>query len=802
VKNALPVRRRALALIDLLKNRLSPFSTPLSGFCLLLIGALIFRDFLFDGAVLLYKDIGSDSINSYYPDFVHLSNYIRNQGFPSWSFYVGMGQDLSYATGYLIWQPVSWLPKHLIAHALVFQHLAKILIAGLLFFRFLRLFRLLSPAPLLGSLLLSFSAYMCMGSCWYPLADEVVCFTAILLGAEEAVRYGRWLVLALAVTLVGMITPFHLYLAALFLVAYVPIRLFVQYPGQPRIILRVCFVVGAVATLGVGLGAVVTMPYLHSVLNSPRGSGTTSLVGILSSSPLFALAPPLHNITATLRPFANDMLGAGDAFRGWQNYLEAPITYCGLLCLLLFPQAFVRAPRSRMIIFGLFLAGILIPTIFPWFRYLFWLFQGNYYRTHSLFSILGIITLSMVAFSRYMGGQAFSLWVLAATELVLLGTLYLPFQRFQALIDPHLQHATTIFLLSNGLLLTTGQVMKRQHVAAFLIAVVAIIELITFDRLTVFNRKTVTKQELGARVGYNDETADAVRDIKTGDESFFRVTKLRPSGLSDVTSLNDAMVFGYYGTSSYSSFNSVHYTNFLTAVGAIPPNSEVNTRWSIGLADSAVLSAFACEKYVLTDDPARFQASFQYEPVRSYGKDFLFRNQLFLPFGLVYDHYIAENVFLRLPGWEKQEALLRAVVLSNENVAEKQGLSQLTISELEQDVNVTPLPDTIAERRSTAFNLNSFRQTQIAGSVHLEQKGILVFQTPFDQGWRAVQNGRVAPVLKVDVGLLGVGLDAGEHRVELHYGNPFLFPALGVTLASFLILAAGLWRWPRLGLPT
>jgi uncharacterized membrane protein YfhO len=74
-------------------------------------------------------------------------------------------------------------------------------------------------------------------------------------------------------------------------------------------------------------------------------------------------------------------------------------------------------------------------------------------------------------------------------------------------------------------------------------------------------------------------------------------------------------------------------------------------------------------------------------------------------------------------------------------------------------------------------------------------------QTPFDRGWRARQDGQAAPVLKVDVGLLGVGLDAGEHKVELHYRNPFLVPALAATLASFLILAASLWRWPRLGLP-
>jgi uncharacterized membrane protein YfhO len=801
VKRNLSARRHPPATNVSWKNRLRPFLTLLPGSCLLLVGALIFWQFLFGDAVLLYKDIGSDSLNSYYPDFVHLSRYIRSQGFPSWSFYVGMGQDLAYATNYLIWQPVSWLPKELIAPALIFQHLGKILIAGLIFFRFLQLRRLHSPAPLLGALLLSFSAYMCMGSCWYPLADEVVCFAGILLGTEEAVQHGRWLILALAVVLVGMITPFHLYLCALFLLSYVPIRLFGQYGWQPRIILRTCFALAAIAALGVGLGAIVTLPYLQAVLNSPRGSGTTSAVAALSSFPLFGLESARHYITATFRPFANDMLGAGDDFHGWLNYLEAPLTYCGLLCLVIFPQVFVGAPRRRRIIYLLFLAGILIPTVFPWFRYLFWLFQGDYYRTYSLFLILGVITLSMIAFSRYIECRTLNLWVLAATTLVLVGTLYLPFDELQALVNPDLKLAATILLLLFSILLAAGQFMKRQTLAAYLILGLAAIELIRFDLITVSNRKTVTKQELKERVGYNDETVDAVRDIKASDDSFFRITKLRPSALSVFSSFNDAMVFGYYGTSSYSSFNSVNYTNFLTAVGAIPSNSETHTRWSMGLADSALLSAFACEKYVLVDDPTRFQTDLHYEPVQRYGKDFLFHNQLFLPLGLTYSHYMAEDVFLRLPGGEKQEALLRAVVLSNENEAEKQGLSQLTVSELEEDIRATPLPDVVATRRNTAFNLNSFRQTRIAGSVRLDQKGILVFQTPFDRGWRALQNGQVVPVLKVDVGLLGVGLDAGEHNVELHYRNPFLVPALGVTLASFLILAAGLWRWPRLGLP-
>jgi len=56
---------------------------------------------------------------------------------------------------------------------------------------------------------------------------------------------------------------------------------------------------------------------------------------------------------------------------------------------------------------------------------------------------------------------------------------------------------------------------------------------------------------------------------------------------------------------------------------------------------------------------------------------------------------------------------------------------------------------------NSAYNIRSFSQTRIDGSVHPDAKSIIVFQTPFDPGWQARQDGRVTPVLKVDVGLLG-----------------------------------------------
>ncbi|TMP93517.1 MAG: YfhO family protein, partial [Verrucomicrobia bacterium] len=342
---------------------LVPFLTAL---VLLLVGVLVFQNFLLGDKVLLYKDVGSDSINDSYPYFVHLSDYLRREGFPSWSFYVGMGQSLFYLTGNLIWEPVIWLPRELIAQALVFQHLLKTLVAGLLFFRFLQLRGINLCAALTGALLLSFSAYMCVGGCWIISADDVVGFTFLLFAVEEAISRSRWIYIPLAVALIGLVTVFYLYLSAVLLSLYVPMRLVEIYGWKPRVLSRVSAQLAAVAFLGIGLAAIICLGSAYSILNSPRGSGTIANFTWGPTPSLFQLESPLYYVTAALRPFSTDMVGTGDEFRGWENYFEAPMTYCGLLSLLMLPQAFIGATRRQRILCGLFLSFIVVPVVFPW----------------------------------------------------------------------------------------------------------------------------------------------------------------------------------------------------------------------------------------------------------------------------------------------------------------------------------------------------------------------------------------------------------------------------------------------------
>lgn len=104
------------------------------------------------------------------------------------------------------------------------------------------------------------------------------------------------------------------------------------------------------------------------------------------------------------------------------------MSYCGLLCLLLGPQIFVRAGRRARYWFGGLLAMVILPQIFPYFRYAFWLFSGDYYRNFS--HIYGIVmqVLALTVLYRIVSEKKINSWLLAGTLCFLLVVLFFPWE--------------------------------------------------------------------------------------------------------------------------------------------------------------------------------------------------------------------------------------------------------------------------------------------------------------------------------------------------------------------------------------
>lgn len=102
--------------------------------------------------------------------------------------------------------------------------------------------------------------------------------------------------------------------------------------------------------------------------------------------------------------------------------------------------------------------------------------------------------------------------------------------------------------------------------------------------------------------------------------------------------------------------------------------------------------------------------------------------------------------------------------------------------------------------QASAFQMDSFEETRIAGRITAETPGILLFSMPFDSGWQVLINGGQAETYAFDGGLLSVPMEAGSHSIELHFVPKKFHLALAISLLSlsaFLMVNGSIFKLYR-----
>ncbi|MGN0447548.1 MAG: YfhO family protein [Acutalibacteraceae bacterium] len=86
---------------------------------------------------------------------------------------------------------------------------------------------------------------------------------------------------------------------------------------------------------------------------------------------------------------------------------------------------------------------------------------------------------------------------------------------------------------------------------------------------------------------------------------------------------------------------------------------------------------------------------------------------------------------------------------------------------------------------SNQFNITSFDETNIEGTVVAQEDCLLYTSIPYDEGWQVYIDGKKAgenEIVKIGGALLGINLTKGSHNIELKYIVPGL--AAGVIISA------------------
>ncbi|MBR6178544.1 MAG: YfhO family protein [Bacteroidales bacterium] len=647
-------------------------------FLVVLAGVLSMYGF-FSGEYLFYfTGLADDSCCSQMISAMQAERLSSDGGATAYTFTTGMGDAMG--SGSFNVEPISfvvgWIKRFVSlfisydasSRSVVdfyFQFLVSFLGTALFTFLWLRTLNVSKYSSVLCSLIMAFSSSIVVLSLWrietfgFNLAFYLFAFEQLLV--KKRPYFFPFAVLMFASS------PFFLYLASLFLFIYMIMR-FVVIKAHFKTILSTCIWIFVMGLAGMLVGFPDIINSLITQLNTPRFAGN---VGFSTTAPSNILLTSTMAITTILRFFAHDIPGNDFSLSEWNNYLEAPAFYTGLLTLLLLPQIFQFLNRRKQIAYGSFLAFWVAVMIFPPLRRAIVLYAGDYYRYGiDFFITFAMIFVAAQSLSLIENLKRISVPILAGSLAVCIIALYgaanSELMVNNSTLKSNVVYFVIVFLvLHTGVLMWSANCTNRQLFK--IVQVVLVMIEVTFLTYSSFDgRDTVSKMEFDLnRNGIYDGTEKIVAKVKATDTAkFFRMEKDYKSSRQIHSNLNEASALGYFGTKNYSSFNQPYYVKFLSNTGHIAPHVESETRWISGFGPDPLGLSFAGIKYYLTKTDTMVARMPICQPFDTINGIHVIKVDKTLPLGFTVDRYIKAADFKKLISFHIEYAHIDNAVVS------------------------------------------------------------------------------------------------------------------------------------------
>lgn len=745
---------------------------------------LVFSEFLSGKFYLAYLDIGSDSYSQVVPYAMYLARSLSIDGFPGWSFHIGLGGPTTVMLGDLATLLSQSAGLENILPARIFFYLLKVMLGGSFFLLFVRHYLQRWESAVISALAYSFCGFMVINGQWDIEATAFVFYPLVLWAITRHLRTGGLLALPLVIAATLFFGTFFVSLGVFLMFAC---GAFVACSDSPKPALKSwAFRIFPLVALGYVLAAPYLLPVILQLTDSSRVGGGQSLVqGILSKS--LSVSDWSLVVAQIGGIFHKDIFGVGSNFRGYFNYLEAPGFFIGITLFLLIPQlwAGTRADKKALV---LTVVAFSVYILFPVFRYAAMGFAAPYFRISTLWvSMLGLI-LAAKAFDQVIV-QGVKLRLLAA-GLAIFGVLLAVTVLYAAqgtIWKAHVEKIATLAVLSTALLMLAHRKLVTPQRLPLALMLVVVVEIVAIARPSYVEGRAMVSPALNA---YEDKTPAALAAIRRLDGGSFRIEKDYNS-----VSLADAMAQDYMGIKSYS-LHSRGVVDFHIGAGLIPPTSEVvnYSNWLPNAGPRFMLNSLLSVKYFIAANAVDWPG---FVKVGNANGLHIYRNDMALPFGVVQPRQVTREALGKVTAKNGASAnILTDAALINAAVVEHPipGYGgMLDIETLAQSKSLS-LQDhyfaPVAVLQKTGLTVDHFSSNHITGQITPAEAGILVFSIPFNAGWTLKLDGLAVPLFRANFGMLAATVGSGTHSVELSFETPgrragWLLGALGLCALVF-----------------
>ena len=165
----------------------------------------------------------------------------------------------------------------------------------------------------------------------------------------------------------------------------------------------------------------------------------------------------------------------------------------------------------------------------------------------------------------------------------------------------------------------------------------------------------------------------------------------------------------------------------------------------------------------------------------------IYENQYYIPMGFSYDCYITRTEYDELTQSIRHLALLRAIVIEDEDEALYSGILKHLDDPSGQEYSADRYFEDCIDRKSMACSDFGRDNGGFTAAFSSQKERLVFFSVPYEGGWSATVNGEEAEIVKTNVGFMAVKVPAGESEIRFNYQTPGLKLGALVTLGGILL---------------
>lgn len=732
------------------------------------------------GYFVYYGDYNSQQI----PFYILANNAVRN-GQLGWNWFTDLGSDFigSYAF-YLIGSPYFWittiLPKSLITLSMPFLLSIKHGMASLTAYVFIRKFVRNKNACIIGGMLYAFSGFQIFNIFFNHFQDVTSFFPLMLIAMEEHINNNRKGIFALTVSLMAVLNYFFFTGQVIFLILYFLIRL--KAPDF-CITWKKFLTLFIEAVSGTLIAGFILLPAALIILDNYRVSEYLYGLDMVAYNEKTRILRIIQSffmpVDVPARPNLFDSKYAKWSSIGGYFPLFSMV---GVI-------AFIRKNKGHWAnkIFIICSICAFIPVL----NSAFYMFNSAYYARWFYMPILIMAMMTAQALddeeADFSTGIKICAFMLTAFGIISLlpkkengKVIWFDLPRDMAYFWITLICAL-VFLIFTFIIWQKKKSGKDFMNTAVSLTIISCVGCTLLAVIYGANSPKTAKEFIDASIKH-DEVYEQV-----SEDNFFRV---------DISKDYDNYPMSW-GLPSMRAFQSVVSPSIMEFYDKIGIQRDVASRPE--LSHYTLRGLLSVKYYYQKND--RYTDSEKkkdiiipeelpgFELVKK-GKYFdIYENKLYIPMGFAYDSYITEENAEKYGETMTERALLRSLVINNEQ-AEKYSdiLSETDSAEISGLVK-DDYKDFCIEKQAVSADSFEYDSYKFKSEISLEKSQLVFFSVPYSKGWSAEVNGKPVDVEKVSYGFMAVKADSGENEIIFRYRTPGLYEGFAITLSGIAILA-------------